>query len=500
MLSPPPALTATSRTALGLKSIKFDELVDIAAETDSLPSFKKPDKPAASSSSPSSSKKTSGTESCTVSPSEALASSQKWARSAVDWQKSHPESESTTWLDKTAPAPASELRCFNCGRVGRHFSRSCTSRRVNPEKVLIAMAHVRLMVLDVISPKLVHRLGLDVCRLDSLIHAQLASDNQGVRLSVFAYSTLRVERVKLPKRSFFVAPLPPGIDAILGLPFLRDSKTAVSPNALFFVADRHSASPVYDFTVGAFAVQDDANLLDLGFTRKQMTLGDLDSFIVCALTAGVDPHEVRGLVDRIGIEPHNPLLDDEEDDPALGNWTSDKARSHLDELLEQYADVFVDELPGLPPFCPVNHAIELLDAEKKIKPFAIRMPERFSAQWTAHLRNFVDSGFWSPVALNSACSMFAVPKHDRSQARFVVNLKPRNENTVALASPIPDMGRVRRRLAAHGVRSKLDFKNAYEQVRLEPESVPLSGFVTTSGTFVSLVMQQGDRNPPDTMH
>ncbi|GAA5920684.1 hypothetical protein JCM5296_000876, partial [Sporobolomyces johnsonii] len=96
--------------------------------------------------------------------------------------------------------------------------------------------------------------------------------------------------------------------------------------------------------------------------------------------------------------------------------------------------------------------------------------------------------------------MFAVPKHDKSQARFVVNLKPRNENTVPLASPIPDMKDVRHRVASHPFRSKLDFKNAYEQIRLEPDSVPLSGFVTSNGTFISHVMQQGDRNAPDTMH
>jgi hypothetical protein len=81
--------------------------------------------------------------------------------------------------------------------------------------------------------------------------------------------------------------------------------------------------------------------------------------------------------------------------------------------------------------------------------------------------------------------MFAVPKHDRTQARFVVNLKPRNDNTVPLGSPIPDMVQVRHRLARAPFRSKLDFKNAYEQVRLEPDSVSHSGFITPSGTFVS---------------
>ncbi|GAA5994452.1 hypothetical protein JCM11641_004573 [Rhodosporidiobolus odoratus] len=96
--------------------------------------------------------------------------------------------------------------------------------------------------------------------------------------------------------------------------------------------------------------------------------------------------------------------------------------------------------------------------------------------------------------------MFAVPKHDPSQARFVINLKPRNANTFKRISPIPDMKGVRSNIASHKRRTKLDFKAAYEPIRLEPDSVPFSGFVTPTGTYVSRVLQQGDTNAPDTMH
>ncbi|GAA5920190.1 hypothetical protein JCM5296_004335 [Sporobolomyces johnsonii] len=231
-----------------------------------------------------------------------------------------------------------------------------------------------------------------------------------------------------------------------------------------------------------------------------MDEGEFSRFLTCALTAGVPQDEVLAAVETVGLEPHNPLLDVDDDDPSKPDLSETEARRGIDELLSSFSDVFVDELPGPPPFRPVNHAIQLVDEERKIRPFAIRIPDRYKAQWTAHLRKFVESGFWSPAALESACSMFAVPKHDRSQARFVINLKPRNENTVRVATPLPDMKDVRNRFASHRFRSKIDFKAAYEQVRLTPESVPLSGFVTPNGTFVSYVMQQGDANAPDTMH
>jgi hypothetical protein len=86
------------------------------------------------------------------------------------------------------------------------------------------------------------------------------------------------------------------------------------------------------------------------------------------------------------------------------------------------------------------------------------MPDKFKKQWTAHLLKFVENGYWCPAALESRCSMFAVPQHDHTQARFVINLKPRNANSVRTASPIPAMRFVRASLVAHRFRSKLDFK------------------------------------------
>jgi hypothetical protein len=59
---------------------------------------------------------------------------------------------------------------------------------------------------------------------------------------------------------------------------------------------------------------------------------------------------------------------------------------------------------------------------------------------------------------------------------------------------------VRTNLASHPIHSKLDPKQAYEQIRLNEDSVGRSGFVTPNGTFVSRVMQQGDCNAPDTIH
>ncbi|GAA5992931.1 hypothetical protein JCM11641_002021 [Rhodosporidiobolus odoratus] len=219
-------------------------------------------------------------------------------------------------------------------------------------------------------------------------------------------------------------------------------------------------------------------------------------FFFCALAAGVE-----GLEDYVDYEPHNPLLDEWEDDLSVPDYSREDAEERLAALRSDFSYVFVDDLPNcLPPFRPINHDTHEVVDNLKIPPRVIGMPDRYAKQWTAHLLKFVETGYWSPQALESACSMFAVPKHDPAQARFVINLKPRNANTIRTALPIPDMRQVRANLAGHPIRSKLDLKKAYKQIRLNWESVQRSGFVTKNGTFVSRVMQQGDCNAPDTMH
>lgn len=263
---------------------------------------------------------------------------------------------------------------------------------------------------DVLSPSLVSRLQLDVRRLDAPIHASLASEGEGVRLSIFAVADLRASKISLQARSFFICPFPAGIDAILGVPFLRDSKSSVSSRALALVPSSTApSSDVYEFTTSSFAPQPQQNLLDLGYTDQRMTSEELDSFLVCAVLAGAEESEFGPLGERVGFEPHNPLLDVDGDDEGKADMNEQEAQVALDLLMSRFVDVFVDELPGLPPYRPVNHEIKFVDKEKCVKPYAIRMPDRYRVQWTAHLRKFVESGFWSPAALDSACSMFAVP-------------------------------------------------------------------------------------------
>jgi RNase H-like domain found in reverse transcriptase/Integrase zinc binding domain/Reverse transcriptase (RNA-dependent DNA polymerase) len=349
---------------------------------------------------------------------------------------------------------------------------------------------------DVISPELAHAIGATLHRIIAPIHADLGAQGHEIRLATFLSTSLQIGEIAFEQRSFFVHPLPSGVDAILGLPFMKDSGIAISASDVFY-RPAGPYEPVIDLDSGQFNPQPQQNLVDLGFTRRPMTPDEEHRFAICTVLSGMKSAE-----EFIDFEPPNPLLDEGEDDPSQPDISEEECQVELAALLEEFTDILVTELPpGRPaPFRPVNHSIPLLNPEETIRPRIHAMPDRYKEQFAAHANKFVESGWWVPAALESACAMFAVPKHDPTQARFVVNLKPRNANTRKMHSPLPDMRAIRAIVASHPYRTKLDFKNAYEQIRVVPEDVPKTGMATPLGTFMSTVVQQGDCNAPETMH
>lgn len=278
------------------------------------------------------------------------------------------------------------------------------------------------------------RLGVSIERLLCPLRADLGAEGHEVRLALYTTVDFASNDITLLARPFFVHSLPPGIDAILGLPWICDSGVAVS-SSLVFALPAGPHEPIVDVRTGRFLPQPDLNFKILGFVNAAMDQDDQHQFPVCSLIAGI-----TGLDEHINYEPYNPLLD-EVDDPLVPDLGEAEFWRSVDLLLAEFADTLVSELPDdrPAPFRPENHHIPIINPSIKTRPRTYPMPDKFKAQWAAHANKFVESGWWSPEALDSACVMFAVPKHDRTQARFVVNLKPRNANTVKMHTPIPNM-------------------------------------------------------------
>src|SRR6266481_834660 len=81
---------------------------------------------------------------------------------------------------------------------------------------------------------------------------------------------------------------------------------------------------------------------------------------------------------------------------------------------------------------------------------------------------------------------------------MVFDYRLQNENTVKDVLPFLDQDTIRHDVVHATCRSKLDMSEVYEQIHMRPEDVSKMAFATIYGTFMSLVMQQGDCNAPST--
>jgi hypothetical protein len=82
--------------------------------------------------------------------------------------------------------------------------------------------------------------------------------------------------------------------------------------------------------------------------------------------------------------------------------------------------------------------------------------------------------------------------------RTIVDGRQWNDNTIKDVTSLPDQDLIHLNVARAKIHSKIDFSDAYEQIRVEPSDVHKTAFATVYGTYVSNVTQQGDCNAPST--
>ena len=195
-------------------------------------------------------------------------------------------------------------------------------------------------------------------------------------------------------------------------------------------------------------------------------------------------------------------LDDEQirkthREPAETGSEEERLQQLRDEWFKEYDDMLRPPPPGLPPWRVVNHKIPLIDESKQYRYRLPRCPEAVQDELLNKIRKYTDAMWWQMTTATQAAPLLCVAKKS-GKLRTVVDARQRNDNTIKDVTPLPDQDRIRMDVARAKFRSKIDLSDAYEQVRIDMEDIWKTAFATPYGTFVSLVMQQGDCNAPAT--
>jgi hypothetical protein len=105
-------------------------------------------------------------------------------------------------------------------------------------------------------------------------------------------------------------------------------------------------------------------------------------------------------------------------------------------MVSDYADVFPDDLPGMPPDRDVEFVIELQPGTAPISKRAYRMPPKELAELKNQLQDLVDKGFIRPSSSPWGCPALFVKKKD-SSLRLCVDYQPLNTVNIKNKYPLP---------------------------------------------------------------
>jgi hypothetical protein len=171
--------------------------------------------------------------------------------------------------------------------------------------------------------------------------------------------------------------------------------------------------------------------------------------------------------------------------------------SQLEEILviREFADVFPDELSGMPPDRDVEFVIELQPSTAPISKRPYRMPPKKLAELKTQLQELLDKGYIRPSSSPWGCPALFLKKKDGS-LRLCVDYRPLNAVTIKNKYPLPRIDVLFNQLTRAKVFSKIDLRSGYHQIKIRPCDIPKTAFSTRYGLYEYLVMSFGLTNAP----
>ncbi|KAI3691540.1 hypothetical protein L2E82_49905 [Cichorium intybus] len=164
-------------------------------------------------------------------------------------------------------------------------------------------------------------------------------------------------------------------------------------------------------------------------------------------------------------------------------------------VVQDFPDVFPEDLPGVPPERQVEFKIDLTPGAAPIAkaPYRLAPPEML--ELFIQLRELLDKGFILPSCSPWGAPILFVKKKDGSN-RMCIDYRELNKLTVKNRYLLPRIDDLFDQLQGASWFSKIDLRSGYHQMRVREEDIPKTAFRTRYGHFEFVVMPFGLTNAP----
>ncbi|GJW20980.1 putative reverse transcriptase domain-containing protein [Tanacetum coccineum] len=161
----------------------------------------------------------------------------------------------------------------------------------------------------------------------------------------------------------------------------------------------------------------------------------------------------------------------------------------------EFADVFPDELPGLPPAREIEFGIELIPGAEPISKAPYRMAPVELKELKEQLQEMLENGFIRPSVSPWGAPVLFVKKKDGSM-RLCIDYRELNRITIRNRYPLPRIDDLFDQLQGAKYFSKIDLRSGYHQLRVREQDISKTAFRTRYGHYEFLVMPFGLTNAP----
>jgi hypothetical protein len=164
-------------------------------------------------------------------------------------------------------------------------------------------------------------------------------------------------------------------------------------------------------------------------------------------------------------------------------------------VVHEFLDVFLEDLPRLPPKRDVEFAIELKPGTSPIFRRPYKMPPNELAELKIQLKGLLNKGLIRPSTSEWGSPALFVKKKDQS-LWMCIDFHPLNALTIKNKYPLTRIDIMFDQLSKVKVFSKIDLRSGYHQIRIHPQDILKTVFSTRYGLYEYLVMSFGLTNAP----
>jgi hypothetical protein len=164
-------------------------------------------------------------------------------------------------------------------------------------------------------------------------------------------------------------------------------------------------------------------------------------------------------------------------------------------VVQDFPDVFPEELPSKPPDRDIEFLIELLPGTPPISKRRYRMPVNELVELKKQISELQAKGCIRPSSSPWGAPVLFVEKKDGTQ-RMCIDYRSLNGVTIKNKYPFPRIEDLFDQMKGASIFSKIDLRSGYHQLKIWESDIPKTAFRTQYGLYVIPRSEKEGTKPP----